>query len=98
MMSWIELEGGVTEDPDHAARRRLHLDRLLAALEIKPLDERVVECYSAIVRACGFSRRKVIDRLIASTAMVNDLTLITMNADDFCDIPGLKLETWPAPQ
>ena len=40
------------------------------------------------------NRRKIIDRMIAATAMAADLTLITSNGDDFADIEGLKLEFW----
>ena len=34
------------------------------------------------------------DLLIASTAIDNDLTLVTSNAKHFSRIPGLKLEVW----
>ena len=47
-----------------------------------------------IVEAIGFSRTKVLDRLIAATALANALPLATRNAKDFRDIPGLRLEEW----
>ena len=34
------------------------------------------------------------DILIAATALVNDLTLITENADHFDRIPDLEIESW----
>ena len=42
----------------------------------------------------GFSRRKTIDHMIAATALANGLSLITLNAQDFRDVPGLLLEIW----
>ena len=44
--------------------------------------------------AKGFSRRLVVDRMIAATALANDLSLATLNPRDFRDIPGLKIEDW----
>jgi len=35
--------------------------------------------------------------MIAAAALVHDLTVITMNGNDFRDVPGLKLEIWPSP-
>lgn len=98
LLSWVELEAGVYRDPVHAPDRRNRLDELIAALEIVPFDANVVRIYGRIVAACGFSRPRILDRLIAATAIASDLTLITINAADFRDIPNLKLEAWPAPQ
>lgn len=97
LLTWIELEGGVSRDQANAVDRRRSTDMLLAALTIHPLDAPVVHAYRTIVAALGYSRRQVFDRLIAATAIVNDLTLITMNGDDFRAISGLELEVWPAP-
>jgi predicted nucleic acid-binding protein len=35
--------------------------------------------------------------LIASTALVHDLTLVTHNGHDFASVPGLRLADWLAP-
>jgi predicted nucleic acid-binding protein len=35
--------------------------------------------------------------MIAATAIVAGATLITMNAQDFRGIDGLRLEAWPSP-
>jgi tRNA(fMet)-specific endonuclease VapC len=42
----------------------------------------------------GYSRRKVLDRMIAAQALVDEATLVTRNGDDFRDIPGLTLLEW----
>ncbi len=61
------------------------------------LDDTVIGRYDGILRVTGFSRAKVFDRVIAATAIAHDLTLVTINGADFREIPGLKLEVWPAP-
>ncbi|WP_353205028.1 PIN domain-containing protein [Sphingomonas sp.] len=94
----IELEGGVYRDPSHAALRRSRLDLLLTTLPVLDLPESVADRYRDIIAATGFSRRRILDRLIAATAIVHGLTLITINGTDFADIPNLKLEIWPAPR
>jgi tRNA(fMet)-specific endonuclease VapC len=38
-----------------------------------------------------------VDLMIASVALVHDLTLVTHNARDFRQIPGLRLEDWLQP-
>jgi tRNA(fMet)-specific endonuclease VapC len=37
-----------------------------------------------------------VDLMIASVALVHDLTLVTNNTADFHSIPGLRLEDWLA--
>lgn len=90
----VELEGGVYRDPLTADIRRRRLDILLAALPVLPFDADAAETYGAIVREAGYSRRKLLDRMIAAQAIVNDATLVTLNPVDFADIPGLKLLAW----
>lgn len=95
-ISHVELEGGVAAVPQLAALRRAKLDILLTTLEIVDFTSDMAVAYGRIVSQAGFSRRKIIDRMIAATAIVADLTLITVNGDDFADIDGLKLEIWKA--
>jgi tRNA(fMet)-specific endonuclease VapC len=37
------------------------------------------------------------DLLIASVALVHDLTLVTHNTADYQNIPGLRLDDWLIP-
>ncbi|KQU55896.1 hypothetical protein ASG67_07270 [Sphingomonas sp. Leaf339] len=97
LMTWVEMEGGVHTHPRFAAYRRAATDALVAAVDILPLDPPVVAAYTNIVGACGFSRPRILDRLIAATAIIHSLTLVTINGDDFRNIPGLSLDIWPAP-
>jgi len=34
------------------------------------------------------------DRMIAAQALVHRASLVTMNADDYADVPGLSLLAW----
>ncbi len=95
IISLVELEGGVVAKPSMADVRRQRLDTLLADISVIAFDEAVVAGYRRIISATGFSRARILDRLIAATAIANDLTLITINGEDFRDVPGLKLEIWP---
>jgi predicted nucleic acid-binding protein len=90
----VELEGGVYRDPLTADIRRRRLDILLAALPVLPFDADAAEAYGAIVREAGYSRRKLLDRMIAAQAIVHDATLLTLNPVDFADITGVKLLAW----
>ena len=96
LLTVVELEGGVAASSVLRERRRLALDRLLVRTEVLAFDRAVVAQYRQILEAVGFSRPRILDRLIAATAIVNDLTLVTINGPDFRDIPDLKLEVWPA--
>jgi len=90
----VELEGGVYRDPAYAAVRRVLLDTMLAALPVLTFDDAAAEAYGAILAHAGYSRRKVPDRMIAAQALVHRATLVTLNAADFSDVPGLGLLDW----
>lgn len=92
----IELEGGLWAEAELAVRRKQALQRMLQLFGTIDFDAKCADAYRAIVETCGYSRRKVIDRLIASTAMVHDLTLVTCNERDFTEIPDLAIEVWPS--
>lgn len=90
----VELEGGVYTDPENAQTRRERLDDILKLFPTLPFDERSSDAYRDIVRACGYSRRKVLDRMIAAQAVVARLSLVTFNAADFRDVPDLNVLAW----
>ncbi len=90
----VELEGGVYREPVHAAVRRARLDVVLASIPTLAFDSATADAYSRIVAHAGYSRRKLLDRMIAAHALVHRATLVTLNADDFTDVPGLKLLEW----
>lgn len=90
----VELEGGVYVRPEMMAQRRLRLDALLEVFEVIDFSSQMASIYAQIVSHSGYSRRMIIDRMIAATALHLDLTLITTNGKDFVNIDGLKLKVW----
>ena len=46
--------------------------------------------------SAGYSRRKLLDRMIAAQALVHRATLVSFNPDDFSDVPGLSSLVWPS--
>jgi tRNA(fMet)-specific endonuclease VapC len=94
ILTVAELEGGVFAKPAFASARRAALDALLGRVDILPFDDPELAAYRAILEARGFARSKVLDRLIAATALANGLALATRNPKDFRDVPGLILDAW----
>ena len=94
VISRVELEGGVYRDPAQAGIRRPRLDAILAALPVLAFDDAAADSYRQIVEAVGYSRRKLLDRMIAAQALVHRATIVTLNAGDFRDVPGLELLSW----
>jgi tRNA(fMet)-specific endonuclease VapC len=90
----VELEGGVYRSPADTGVRRARLDIMLRSLPVAPFDEAAADAYRRIVEAAGYSRRKLLDRMIAAQALVHRATLVTRNPDDFADVPGLQVEVW----
>lgn len=94
IISRVELEGGVYREPSEVGVRRARLDVMLDALPVLDFDREAANAYRTIVEAAGYSRRKILDRMIAAQALVHRAALVTRNAADFQDIPGLVLVEW----
>ncbi|MDP3867574.1 type II toxin-antitoxin system VapC family toxin [Phenylobacterium sp.] len=94
IISRVELEGGVYRDPAQTGLRRPRLDAILAALPVLAFDEAAADAYRTIVEAVGYSRRKLLDRMIAAQALVHRATLVTQNPSDFHDVPELEILAW----
>jgi predicted nucleic acid-binding protein len=90
----VELEGGVYREPSEAGLRRARLDVMLDALPVLAFDAEAADAYRAILETAGYSRRRILDRMIAAQALVHRATLITRNGADFRDVPGLSLLEW----
>jgi predicted nucleic acid-binding protein len=80
----IEVYGFPGLKPDEMAA----LDVLFQRLTIHALDIAVIQCAIALrqQRPMGIA-----DSIIAATALVHNLPLVTRNVDDFKHIPNLRL-------
>jgi predicted nucleic acid-binding protein len=96
IISVVELEGGLGVGEEGRSARRRALDQLYNNLEILPFGEKQAAAYRDIVMKVGFSRRLIIDRMIAAQAIVAGAALATLIQRDFRDIPGLVIEDWSA--
>ena len=94
MLTRVELEGGIHRDKEEAPELRLRVNLLLQEVEELPFTSAEAVAYGRIVEALGFSRPRVIDRMIAATALCAQVPLITSNPRDFRDIPNLRIEDW----
>lgn len=67
----------------------LRLQSLLTVVPALPFDEAAARVYARLP-----FRRGRFDRLIAAHALSRGLTVVTANARDFSDVPGLQVEDW----
>lgn len=93
-VSLVELEGGLHKDPSQTQRRRERLLPLLETVEVLAFDEEAARTYGEIIEQIGFSRPKILNRMIAAHALVSRSRLVTANRRDFEDVPGLQVEDW----
>jgi tRNA(fMet)-specific endonuclease VapC len=97
IVTQIELAGGLARDAPEMPIRRARFAEMISAFEWIGFEQREADQYQRIVDLLGFSRTKILDRMIAAQAIVAEATLITLNGADFQSIPGLKLEAWSLP-
>lgn len=94
-----EMRYGVARMPEGRRKQALtsYLEQVLQQpLTILPYD-REAALLHAEERARLTSQGRIppfIDGQIAAIAMVNNLTLVTRNTDDFADFTGLTVENW----
>jgi tRNA(fMet)-specific endonuclease VapC len=71
---------------------------LLAGLKVIPVDETIAEQFGALKSSLQAAGQVVadFDLLIAATALVNVLQVVTHNTRHFSRIPGLALDDWLA--
>jgi predicted nucleic acid-binding protein len=97
-----ELQRGVALYPQSRKRQRLErwLEELLAAFEgrILPVDRKVAQEWGHYYAAQQQAGRKPpsLDSLVAATAKVYQLTVVSRNAADFPDVPVVN--PWENPE
>ena len=79
-----------SSDPE-ADEQKINL--FLAGVDVLDFDLASACLYGETIRLIGV-RRKSFDRLIGVQALEHGHTLVTRNAKDFADVPGLKVENW----
>jgi tRNA(fMet)-specific endonuclease VapC len=65
------------------------LDAFLRVIPAIPFDEAAAREYARLPL-----KRARFDRLLAAHALSIGATVVTNNAEDFADVPGLKVENW----
>ena len=94
IVSVVELHGGVARSTEGRLQRAAALAELLSSLKVLDFGIEESAVYSRVVNELGFSRSKVLDRMIAAQALVASATLATLNPRDFRNIPDLVVEDW----
>ena len=95
-LSWAELDFGIrkAQDPLVRARREAQVGRLRSIFGPGiPFDDAAADAYEAV---CGLVlgngrevRGRVIDLMIAATALAHGAALLTRDRDDFIGLEGL---------
>jgi len=93
-LSAAELQRGLYKNPAHMALRQARLSILLPSLIVLPFDLTAARAYGRIIALCGWVKGRDFDRMIAAHAIATASVLVTANAADFQDIPGLMMENW----
>jgi tRNA(fMet)-specific endonuclease VapC len=93
-----ELYAGAYKHPNPNRLLALIAD-LLQEVAILGFDETCAEEFGKVKGGLGQKGLSVpdMDLLIASVALVHDLTLVTHNTANFPNIPNLRLEDWLTP-
>jgi tRNA(fMet)-specific endonuclease VapC len=93
-LTLAELRGGIYKSPALSNLRRLRLEPILQQIPVLAFDDAAANTFGDVIAACGWTRDRDFDRMIAAHAISANLTLVTNNVADFADIPGLVLENW----
>jgi tRNA(fMet)-specific endonuclease VapC len=93
-----ELFAGAHRHPNPARLLGLIAD-LLQEVAVLDFDSACAEQFGKVRGGLLQQRISVntVDLMIASVALVHNLTLVTHNTADFSNIPGLRLEDWLVP-
>lgn len=92
-ITYAELEYGVlcADDP---AQAKEQLDILVKAAPVVAFDAAASTAYGPIRLATRERKKDLMDKLIAAHAVALNVTVVTNNADDFANYPGVKTENW----
>ncbi len=93
-----ELRYGA-EASGNALKEHAKVDAFAAPYRSVPFDEVAARVFGEIRHALLSTGRVIgaYDLMIAATALVHNLTLVTHNTNEFSRVPGLALEDWEIP-
>jgi tRNA(fMet)-specific endonuclease VapC len=96
----MEIEYGLARDAARAQRIRPIADALLGQLTVLPYAELDARETGRIRGALARAGRPIgpFDALLAGTAKIHRLTVVTSNCEEFRRVPGLSVEDWRAQQ
>lgn len=92
VLTVVELEGGVADARPGRVTRREGVDTMIELLRVLPFGAPEAARSGKIVQELGFSRSKIVDRMIAAQALSVRATVATLNLRDFKSIAGIRLE------
>jgi len=95
-LTYSELLVGPTSRVGGSIHHDERMELIAENLDILPYDRAAAEAYGAIMRQLAYNRRRALDRMIAAHALSVGYALVTNNAADFDDVPGLMVENWTA--
>jgi predicted nucleic acid-binding protein len=82
------------------SKRKAAVYAFLSAVAVIDINRPIADRFGMLLRADQLDRgvpAPRLDLLIAATALVHNLTLVTHNTKDFANIPGLQMADWLAP-
>lgn len=90
-----EIRSGILRSRDPELAQRTY-DVLLQGRPRVGVDEECAKVYGELRAGLLDSGRMIggNDLWIAAQAIINDLTLVTANTDEFSRVPGLRFEDW----
>ena len=93
-MTEAELRYGALRSSDPAAGEARIEALLSAPIEVLPFDRAAAARYAEVRHALRRTPIGNPDLVIASTALANELALVTGNEREFARVPGLVVEKW----
>ena len=94
VVSYAELRAGLEMQTQNRQQDEHALSLLVNRIPVLPFTESDAERFGALRAAVRDRSRNAMDRLIAAHAVSLGVTLVTNNAADFKDYPGLAVENW----